>query len=286
MRAGWPVVVGSRGAALAPVPRVAGAVLVDADDEAYLSEAAPTWDAFRMVRERCRRDDAPWWATSVAPSPLLLGGSKMQSLEDVASGWPRVRVIDRRQSDPRDGVLSREALDAAHRALEVPDSIAVAVVLQRLGTGRLFACRKCGELARCAQCAMAEEEVGEQLACRDRHELRANFCRACGATNLKRVRVGVTTLANDVAAQLGQDVSELTSSSDPTQALARVVVGTAGSSSSSTSTSICSRRANPRVAARSPPSPKPDAWWGLGAKGAARWSSRPGGATTPCFARF
>jgi len=46
------------------------------------------------------------------------------------------------------------------------------------------------------------------------------------ATNLKRVRVGVTTLANDVAAQLGQDVSELTSSSDPTQALARVVVGT------------------------------------------------------------
>lgn len=226
MRAGWPVVVGSRGAALAPVPRVAGAVLVDADDEAYLSEAAPTWDAFRMVRERCRRDDAPWWATSVAPSPLLLGGSKMQSLEDVASGWPRVRVIDRRQSDPRDGVLSREALDAAHRALEVPDSIAVAVVLQRLGTGRLFACRKCGELARCAQCAMAEEEVGEQLACRDRHELRANFCRACGATNLKRVRVGVTTLANDVAAQLGQDVSELTSSSDPTQALARVVVGT------------------------------------------------------------
>ena len=206
-----------------------------------------------------------------------------------------MRVIDRRQSDPRDGVLSREALDAAHRALEVPDSIAVAVVLQRLGTGRLFACRKCGELARCAQCAMAEEESASSCACRDRHELRANFCRACGATNLKRVRVGVTTLANDVAVNWVRNVSELTSSSDPTQALARVVVGTrgdlaavfatAGSSSSSTSTSICSRRANPRVAARSPPSPKPDAWWGLGAKGAAKWSSRPGGATTPCFAR-
>ena len=76
MRAGWPVVVGSRGAALAPVPRVAGAVLVDADDEAYLREAAPTWDAFRMVRERCRRDDAPWWATSMTPSPMLLGRTR------------------------------------------------------------------------------------------------------------------------------------------------------------------------------------------------------------------
>ena len=226
MRAGWPVVVGARGAALAPVPRVAGVVLVDADDEAFQSEAAPTWDAFTLVRERCRRDDAPWWATSMIPSPTLVKDSLVATLDDVVAGWPRVRVVDRRQSDPRDGVLSREALDAAHRALAGNNPVAVAVVLQRLGTGRLFVCRKCGELARCAQCDMAEEEVGDQLACRDRHELRANFCRVCGATNLKRVRVGVTTLASDVAAQLSQPVSEVTAASDPGAVLSRVVVGT------------------------------------------------------------
>jgi primosomal protein N' len=45
MRAGWPVVVGARGTALSPVPRVCGVVIVDADDEAYRSAAAPTWDA-------------------------------------------------------------------------------------------------------------------------------------------------------------------------------------------------------------------------------------------------
>ena len=226
MRAGWPVVVGSRGAALAPVPRVAGVVIVDADDEAYRSEMTPTWDAFAMVRERCRRDDAPWWATSIVPSPSLVDVAAPRAIEDVSDGWPRVVVVDRRDSDPHEGVLARATLTAAHRALEGGEPVAVAVVLQRLGAGRLFACVKCGELARCGVCGLAEEEVGSQLACRDRHELRERFCRSCGSTNLKRVRVGVTTLARDVAAQLSQPVTEVTAASEPTMSLERVVVGT------------------------------------------------------------
>ena len=226
MRSGWPVVVGARGAALAPVPRVAGAFIVDADDEAYRSERSPTWDAVAMLRERCRRDDAALWRTSMIPSPSLLGGGSSQRLGDVARGWPRVVVVDRRQGDPHDGVLSREALDAAHRALAGDEPVAVCVVLQRLGTGRLFACRRCGELARCRECDGPEQEVEGTLTCPSRHESRANFCRTCGATNLKRVRVGVTTLARDVAALLSQPVSEVTASSDADATLARVVVGT------------------------------------------------------------
>ncbi len=226
MRSGWPVIVGSRGAALAPTSKVAGAVIVDADDEAYRSEAAPTWDAVAMLRERCARDSAPLWATSMIPSPELLDDGPYKTSEDIVGGWPRLRVVDRRNSDPRDGVLSREALDAAHRALSGDEPVAVAIILQRLGKGRLFACRKCGELARCATCGQGEEEVGEQLACAAPHELRANFCRSCGATNLKRVRVGVTTLARDVAAQLGQVVTEVTARTETSVPLARVVVGT------------------------------------------------------------
>jgi len=140
--------------------------------------------------------------------------------------WPRVTVVDRRQSDPHDGVLARESLDAAHRALEGDEPVAVVVVLQRLGDGRLVACAKCGELARCAVCSQAEEEVAGQLVCRERHDPRANFCRNCGATNLKRLRVGVTTLARDVSAQLAQTVSEVTASSDLEATHERVVVGT------------------------------------------------------------
>jgi primosomal protein N' len=123
-------------------------------------------------------------------------------------------------------VLARESLDVAHRALQGDESVAVVVVLQRLGDGRLFACKKCGELARCATCGQAEEEVDGQLVCREQHEPRANFCRTCGATNLKRLRVGVTTLARDVAAQLAQNVSEVTATSELVGTFERVVVGT------------------------------------------------------------
>ncbi len=225
-RAGWPVVVGARGTALAPVPHVAGAVVIDADDESYRSSAAPTWEAVAVLRERCRREGAPLWCTSIIPSPALLDDGDFVKSEDFVAAWPRVEVVDRRQSDPHEGVLSPSALAAAHRALEGDEKVAVVVILQRLGTGRLLACSSCGELARCALCQQAEEEVGEQLACSERHEVRARFCRQCGSTKLKRLRVGVATLARDVAAQIGQPVSEVTASLDPSSALARVAVGT------------------------------------------------------------
>jgi primosomal protein N' len=226
MRAGWPVVVGARGTALAPVPVVAGAVIIDADDESYRSSASPTWESVAMLRERCRRDEAPLWCTSMIPSPALLDRAGYQRDENLIGGWPRVDVVDRRQSDPHEGVLSDVALRAAHKALAGDEAVAVVVILQRLGTGRLLACTKCGELARCAQCQQAEEEVGDQLACAARHDLRERFCRHCGSTNVRRLRSGVTTLARDVAAQLGRPVSEVTASLEPGALLGRVVVGT------------------------------------------------------------
>ena len=226
MRAGWPVIVGSRGAALAPAPRLSGAVILDADDESYHSSAAPTWNAVTLLRERCSRDRAPLWCTSMMPSPILVGEGTYQRESNASSGWPSVLLVDRRGADPRDGALARDTLEAAYVALASEEPVAVAVVLQRLGTGRLFACSQCGELARCAQCSQGEEEVDGQLACRDRHDRRAMFCTSCGSIRLQRVRLGVTTLARDVGAQLSQRVSEVTATSDAAAPLERVVVGT------------------------------------------------------------
>jgi primosomal protein N' len=226
MRAGWPVVVGARGTALAPTPHVAGAVIVDADDESFRSSATPTWDAVALLRERCRREGAPLWCTSMIPSPSLLDRAGYQREPDLVAGWPQIHAVDRRSRDPHEGVLSEVAMRAARQALDSDEAVAVVVILQRLGAGRLLACASCGELARCAQCHQAEEEVGDQVACAERHEVRARFCRHCGATKLRGVRSGVTTLARDVAAQLNQPVSEITASTDRSVELARVVVGT------------------------------------------------------------
>jgi len=226
MRAGWPVIVGVRGTALAPTPRVAGAVIIDADDDAYRSEGSPTWHAATMLHERVRRDGGAFWATSALPSPSLLSMGPLHDTLDTPDHWPAIDIIDRRGRDPHEGVLAEPALALAHQALSGSEDVAVAVILQRLGTGRLFACRKCGDLARCVTCGQPEQERDGVLTCPEGHESRENFCRACAATNLRRVQSGVTTLARDVSLQLRQPVSEVTASTTSTEVLHRVVVGT------------------------------------------------------------
>ncbi len=223
-RAGWPVVVGTRAAAFAPIARLAGAVVLDADDDALTSSAAPTWDAPTVVAERCRRDGAPLWVGALWPSPGLVGRGGYERDPDLVGGWPRVVVVDRRGRDPHEGALAAEVLEAARRALESDEAVALAVVHQRLGAGRLLACVRCGALARCPDCGQAESEGDGGLVCPGGHE-RARFCLACASTALRRVRSGVTTLARDVAAQLGVAVGEVTAAR-PYDGAARVVVGT------------------------------------------------------------
>ena len=53
-RAGWPVVVGNRAGAWAPVPRLAAVVVLDAHDAAYREESAPTYSAVDLLVERAR----------------------------------------------------------------------------------------------------------------------------------------------------------------------------------------------------------------------------------------
>ncbi len=198
--------------------------MLDADDDALASSAAPTWDAPTVVAERCRRDGAPLWMGALWPAPGLVGRGGYERDPDLVGGWPRVVVVDRRDRDPHEGALAPEVLEAARRAIAGDEPVALAVVLQRLGTGRLLACGRCRALARCPRCGQAESEAEGGLVCPEGHA-RARFCAACASTALHRVRSGVTTLARDVAAQLGVAVGEVTAAR-PYDGAARVVVGT------------------------------------------------------------
>src|SRR6202020_1655282 len=108
-----------------PVPVVAGAVIIDADDESYRSSASPTWESVAMLRERCRRDQAPLWCASMIPSPSLLNRGDYQRDDNLLGGWPKVEVIDLRHSDPHEGVLSELAQRAAHQALAGDEGVAL-----------------------------------------------------------------------------------------------------------------------------------------------------------------
>ncbi len=242
-RSGGCVAVGTRAAAFAPVPRLAAAVVLDAHDEAYHEERAPTWAAPVVVAERARRDGAP--CALVSPCPTLellaLGPLVVPTRTEERRGWPPVEVIDRRADDPRTGLFSARLVRLVRDVAALPGGRVVCVV-NRTGRVRLLSCASCGELARCEHCGGPLELVGaptrlapepgpggrsrtsDAARCgRRRHRgrdtapplppLRAGTPRrvraVCGRTRLKALRLGVTRAREDLEALVGSPVGEV-----------------------------------------------------------------------------
>ncbi len=224
--AGWPVVVGTRSGAFAPVSRLGAAVVLDAHDEAYREQRSPQFDAATVLAERCRRAGAPCLLVSATPDLAQLVAARRVEVprELVRRGWPAVRVVDRRLADPRTGRYSEELVRVARAEHPHP----VVVVHHRRGRGRLLACAHCGELARCERCGHSVGEVGEdgaRLGCATCSLERPRLCLACGNLRLKVLRVGVSRVREELAALLGREVGEVTAEHEELPATP-VMVGT------------------------------------------------------------
>ncbi|HEX2038528.1 MAG TPA: hypothetical protein VHF47_02225 [Acidimicrobiales bacterium] len=217
--AGGVTVVGARAAAWAPAPGLAAVVVVDAHDEVYQEERAPTWNAWQVAAERGRRAGVPVVLLSPCPTldlpePLLL------SRAEERAGWPAVLVADRRRDDPRSGLYSERLVDLLRSGGRV------VCVLNRKGRARLLACASCGELARCDRCGSAlEQDEGERLRCRACAATRPVVCASCGATRLRNLRAGVARVREELEALAGVPVGEVTGESADVPTTA-VVVGT------------------------------------------------------------
>ena len=232
-RAGGCVAVGTRAGAFAPLPRLDAAVVLDAHDEAYHEERAPTWAAWAVVEERCRRDGAPCVLVSPCPTLELLGGRHPLTTSRAAErrGWPALEVVDRRHDDPRTGLFSERLVALVRSA--APGRRVVCVV-NRTGRVRLLACAACGDLARCETCGGALELGGGDgppvLHCRRCGAERPVVCARCGATRTRALRLGVSRVAEELAALAGTPVAQVwgpaapATGEDPDRA--PVVVGT------------------------------------------------------------
>jgi primosomal protein N' (replication factor Y) len=176
------IVIGGRVAALAPVPDLAAAVVVDDADEALQEERSPTWHARDVLQERAERAGVPWSVVSPAPTveALAVDGVVVDApAADVeVRGWPRVLVDDRREAPPGAGLFT----DALAGALREATGVAVCV-LNRRGGFRLLACDACHALSRW-----------------DRAAERPLVCDECGATRLRVLRAGVTRVREELAA--------------------------------------------------------------------------------------
>ena len=230
-RRGGCVVVGTRAAAWAPVPRLSAAVVLDAHDEAHREERAPTWSSVDVVVERGRRDGAPVLLVSPCPPLVVSEGRPLVTTERSVErrGWAVVEVVDRTGDDPRTGLFSERLASAAHAELDRPGG-RVVCVLHRTGRIRLLACRTCGELARCTRCggAVAQDGTDGVLACGRCGERRPVVCAVCDSTRLKNLRIGVSRATEELAALLATPALEVTGATGDDVDLdgARLVVGT------------------------------------------------------------
>ena len=204
------VVVGGRVAALAPVPDLAAAIVVDDADEALQEERVPTWHARDVLLERARRARcavdrgvAPHRPSKPKPWSRFAPDAPPPDVE--VSGWPRVVVVDRREQPPGARLLTEPLADALRGAT----GLAVCV-LNRRGRFRLLACDACHELLRW-----------------DRNAERPLICPSCGEARLRVVRAGVSRVREELAALVPmKTVVDVDADSDDAPVAADIVVGT------------------------------------------------------------
>ena len=214
-RAGWPIVVGSRAAAWTALPHLAAALVLDAHDESYREESAPTYSAVDVVTERCRREGSPCILTSPCPPVVVRAGRALEVLPAPVerAGWSAVECVDRRGADPRTGMFSEEFVRLARSVLDDPDLVAqrgpLVCFYDRTGRARLLACAACGELAQCTSCGAAVGQHASGLRCPRCGNERPLICAACGRLRMKTLRAGVSRLREEVAALLGVEVGEV-----------------------------------------------------------------------------
>ncbi len=238
-RAGWPVVVGSRAGAWAPVPRLAAAVVLDAHDASYREESAPTYSAVDVLLERARRQAAPCVLASPVPPVALATHDGMETLAppppEERAGWPTLERVDRRGADPRTGMFSEEFVRLARAVLgdrAAAERGPLVCVYNRTGGARLLACGHCGELARCTRCGAAASRPRDEavLRCPRCGDTRPVVCAACGRLRMKTLRAGVSRLREELAALLGVEVGEVAGprarTAEPALPATPVLVGT------------------------------------------------------------
>jgi len=220
--AGGCVVVGVRSAAWAPVPGLSAVVVLDAHDEVYQEESAPTWNAWQVAAERARRAGVQCLLLTPCPTleQLAWGTLVTTTRSDERAGWAVLDIVDQRKEDPRSGLFSPRLVALLRGGGRV------ACILNRKGRAKLLACAACGELARCERCqASVESWESAALRCRRCGLERPVVCQNCGAQKLKLLRLGVSRVREEVEALAGEPVGDVTGESDEVPA-ARVLVGT------------------------------------------------------------
>lgn len=224
------VVVGTRTAALLPVPDLGLVCVVDEPNESH--RADPGYEGLPLhVRDvALRRGKVEGTGVLfLSPTPSLRLYASGQGIRELPARshrrWPTVRIVDLRGSG---AALTSTLVGACRRSLGEGKS--VGVVVNRLGYATAVACNRCGEVDSCPSCdvplsfsARTNELFCPRCTFRDEA---VSICRACGSGRLNPTGLTVERVRTDLAKVLDEPIGLLTGE-DTDLPDARIVVGTA-----------------------------------------------------------
>ena len=222
--AGGRTTVGTRSAAWAPITELDAVLVLDEQDQAYQSEAAPTWHARDVALERAKRDGARWVIASPAPSlEALTCGAPLLTADRAAerAGWPIFDLVDLRDEAPSAGSWCSQ-----HLSRTLTMGRRVVCVLNRKGRARFAYCAQCGELARSEQTGKPLGLEGDRLVHPVDGDERPAVCSECSSTKFRRVKLGVTGVAQELERLSRRPVVEVTAATESLPEKADLYVGT------------------------------------------------------------
>ncbi|HEY8754976.1 MAG TPA: primosomal protein N' [Candidatus Dormibacteraeota bacterium] len=203
------VVVGSRSAVFAPLPRL-GVIVVDEEDAAaYKQDRIPRYHAVDTALERGRLQDVPVVLGSATPRvetyyAAHTGGFELVTLDERISGrpLPPIEVVDLRE-ELRAGNRSPLSLELDRALRECHDGGGQSILfLNRRGTATVVVCRNCGEAVSCDSCSVSLVYHAQRRRC-DCHYCGASrplpdICPSCGSTAIRGLGMGTERLEAEV----------------------------------------------------------------------------------------
>lgn len=198
------LVIGSRSAVFAPLPRL-GLVVVDEEgSSAYKQDRTPRYDAQWVARKLAGLTGARLMLGSATPAlatyhDALTGKLGLALLpQRIGGSLPEIELVDMREEPERGNrlPLSERLLDVVSKALE--DERQAILFLNRRGLATFVLCRDCGRSVECPDCSVAMVQHAELdgLACHYCGYTRPlpPYCPYCGSRHTRGLGVGTQRL--------------------------------------------------------------------------------------------
>jgi primosomal protein N' (replication factor Y) (superfamily II helicase) len=229
------LVVGERGAAFMPLPRLGLAVLLDEASPVHKERRSPRHHVREVVLERARRAGGVGLAIGTVPSAAARAFADAGRLSEVVAGRetvarrrPRVLLetgeLEARGRISRAGMrLLRDATDAGGYAV---------VLAARRGEGRALVCTRCGDLVRCPRCTASvarRSDGGWHCVSCGGGGAQPPTCRRCGPGALAPLAAGAERIGEELARSLSAPVIVLEGYAQEVPPAPAVLVMTRGS---------------------------------------------------------